>query len=344
LINKTKVNNWGKKLPMKDPLEILRNVENALNELKGVNSISFDNLKDLKSYFLEISRVYYALAAMSRRKVLEKTIRDNAYDRLFPFRSLLEKRIHDSLNLHPSPLHLIKIITSKSFFGGSIKQGVSIRYPLSTCIPTQTCGGRCYAHDGRDRDYDRLFRGVLNGFVGIYYESNFSERGAILKLLNSEINLAIKISKEEAELAQQEGYTRKPRIRFSHVGELAATPNFTNDLATEIKKRAPEVSCVIYTRHPKANNLDGNLFVVNFTVEGPTDKRINYMPSKARLVSSSWDGGIFDKAEINFLEHHVEKIHVAQKEGNICPVTLNHKITTTCDSARCQKCFVAKLD
>ncbi len=327
---------------MRDSLEIIKDVDEKFNELKNSTPKYFEDIKDIKNHFIEISRVYYALAAMSRRKVLETTTRDAAYDRLFSFRSLLEKRIHESLDLYPSPLKLIKLITSKSFFGGSIKQGVSIRYPLSTCIPTQTCGGRCYAHDGRDRDYDRLFRGVLNGFVGIYYEANLNERKTIFNLLNSEINLAIKKCKEEAQLAQKEGYTRIPRIRFSHVGELTATPNFTNDLAREIKRRAPDVSCVIYTRHPKAHNLDEDLFVINFTIEGASDKRIDYLPSKARLVSSSWDGEIFDKAEINFLEHHVEKIHIAQKNGNICPVTLNHKIITTCDSARCEKCFVSK--
>ena len=121
---------------------------------------------------------------------------------------------------------------------------------------------------------------------------------------------------------------------------MAATPEFTNALALEIKKRNPKVQCVIYTRHPKAKLLDINLLVVNFTLEGAGDVREKFVPQGARIVNSAWDGNINEAAEINFLEHHVEKSTIAKGGGSICPVTANHKVTPSCDSAHCQKCFV----
>ena len=60
----------------------------------------------------------------------------------------------------------------------------------------------------------------------------------------------------------------------------------------------------------------------------------------ARIVNSAWDGEVYVGAEVNFLEHHVEKAAVSKGDGSICPVTANHKQTPSCDLARCQKCFV----
>jgi len=42
----------------------------------------------------------------------------------------------------------------------------------------------------------------------------------------------------------------------------------------------------------------------------------------------------------DFLEHHVEKSSTSSARGSVCPVTVNHKSTPTCDSARCERCFV----
>ena len=146
--------------------------------------------------------------------------------------------------------------------------------------------------------------------------------------------------RRESILSARQGFQRRPRIRFSHVGEMAATPQFANALAQEIVHRAPDVRCIVYTRHPLANRFDPNLLIVNFTVDGHGDSRISFKPRAARLVSSSWDGNLLEEAEINFIEHHVEKSARPSGSGQSCPVTLHHDVTPSCDSARCEKCFV----
>jgi hypothetical protein len=331
---------WGSKKPMREASDVLDDANKCYSKLKKVALPPFLGVHGVRDFFLEPSRHYYSLAAMSRRRVVDASIRDTSIDRLFSMRTILETRIDESLRLIPDQEALLKQVTKSSFFGKSIKQGVSIRYPLSTCVPTKSCGGRCYAHDGRDRDYQRLFRGVLNGFIGSSYEDKPYLRGLIMKSLSREIDQAIRAAREDALLAKRTGFNRMPRIRFSHVGEMTKTPTFANDLAKTIKSRDSEISCVIYTRHPDANKIDSSVFVVNFTVEGSSDKRIEFMPRGSRLVCSSWDGEIFDRAEVNFLEHHVDKFSTPTGYGGICPVTVDHKATPTCDSARCYKCFV----
>lgn len=159
-------------------------------------------------------------------------------------------------------------------------------------------------------------------------------------LLSKSIDKGVEAALIDQASALKGGYNRLPRIRFSHVGEMAATPEFTNALAAEVKKRNPEVQCVIYTRHPKAKLLDTNLLVVNFTLEGAGDVRAKLAPAGSRIVNSAWDGDLNKSAEINFLEHHVEKSTIAKGAGSICPVTANLRKTPSCDSAFCQKCFV----
>ena len=331
---------WGPRRRLREPLFIMQEAIRAYGALKLSNDLSLSSLQSIKEHFAKPSRSYYSLAALSRRAHLDDTVRAEAYKLLFPLRVLLEERIVDALRSVDRPMDTVLKVGCKSFFGKSIKQGLSIRYPLSTCVPTSHCGGRCYAHDGRDRDYQRVFRGALNGFVGLHYEGHPEDRAEILSRLSKQIDEVIALSRTEALAAAEDGYIRSARIRFSHVGEMAATPNFANDLARAIKTRAPDVSCVIYTRHPDAASLDAALFVVNFTVDGINDKRVEFLPANARLVSSSWDGKLFPEAVVNFLEHHVEKSSKSLGSGVACPVTENHKEMPTCDSARCERCFV----
>jgi hypothetical protein len=331
---------WGSRQRMREASLVLRDAVDTYHELKVSQAGSFPSIEKLKAHFAGPSRAYYSLAAMSRRAHLDAGTKEEAYKLLFPLRALLETRIIEALQTIQNPIDIVLTFGCKSFFGKSIKQGVSVRYPLSTCIPTLQCAGRCYAHDGRDRDYQRLFRGALNGLVGLHYERNPDDRHLIISQLSKQIDEVIALSRSEAFSAAEGGYRRKPRIRFSHVGEMAATPTFANDLAAEIRRRDPEISCVIYTRHPEAKHLDPATFVVNFTVEGAHDKRIKFRPAGSRLVSSSWDGHIFQEADVNFLEHHVEKSSTSSARGSVCPVTVNHKSTPTCDSARCERCFV----
>jgi hypothetical protein len=120
---------------------------------------------------------------------------------------------------------------------------------------------------------------------------------------------------------------------------MVATPEFTNWLARQIKDLDHRVVCIAYSRHPNAQLYDPELFVLNFTIDGSDDSRRKNMPKHARLVSSAWDGVLVEHAEINFLEHHVEKGAEARGNGLICPVTLNHGQLSSCDAAACDRCF-----
>jgi hypothetical protein len=288
------------------------------------------------------AKAYFALAALTRRKQLAAIHREQGLDRLFKMRVFLERKMLEEIQHNSDRLSIMSEATKESFFGNSKKQGVSIRYALASCVPTNRCGGRCYAHDGRDRELQHVFRGVLNYFVGVSYEHGTSViRGKIMALLSKAIDKAIAAAILDQKSALVLGFQRLPRIRFSHVGEMAFTPNFTNHLAAEIQSRDPTIKCVIYTRHPKAAQLNTKLLVVNFTVEGSSDKRLSYAPGGARLVNSSWDGVLNESAEINFLEHHVQDVRSGIGTGTVCPVTMHHKSTPSCDLARCEKCFVS---
>ena len=47
-----------------------------------------------------------------------------------------------------------------------------------------------------------------------------------------------------------QGWSRRPHIRFSHVGEMAAYPSFTNALARQVRDLSDEpLTVVIYTRN-----------------------------------------------------------------------------------------------
>jgi len=158
-------------------------------------------------------------------------------------------------------------------------------------------------------------------------------------MLKPLIKYGVDAAVKEAYAAKGSGFERSPRIRFSHIGEMIATPKFTNWLAHEIKETNRNVQCVVYTRHVEASEYDPNLFVVNFTVDGSGGDRLIYMPVGARLVASAWDGNLNAVAEINFLEHHSDRHSSALGQGPVCPVTADHSSAPTCDLAKCDKCF-----
>ena len=326
---------------MRDAHVILKEATTEAAALSLLDTIIYGSLPHLRESFVPVSRSYFALAAMTRRTELDENSRAEGLAKLFRMRTLIESRLLEQFRFNADKIPIELEATKESFFGKSKKQGVSIRYALASCFPTATCGGRCYAHDGRDRELLHIYRGVLNYYVGLEFENGSLERRQqVLGLLSKSIDKGVEAALVDQASALTEGYNRLPRIRFSHVGEMAATPEFTNALALEVKKRDPKVQCVIYTRHPKAKLLDTNLLVVNFTLEGAGDVREKFVPNGARIVNSAWDGDINEAAEINFLEHHVEKSTIAKGAGSICPVTANHKVTPSCDSALCQKCFV----
>jgi hypothetical protein len=338
---KPTLSRWGGRRPTRTAAQVFALAEAALAQLTADKPSICGGPAEICQRYLEPSRAYYALAAFSRRKGIEESQRLDALDRVFGIRALLERRMLESLLLAEPRAATLKHCAKPSFFGKSIKQGVSVRYPLVTCMPTQLCGGRCYAHDGRDRDLQRLFRGVQNYFVGLMFERGDEQvRQEVMTALSRGIDEAIAAARAECQASVESGFTRSPRIRFSHVGEMAATPAFTNRLAQVIRMRAPDLACIIYSRHANAARLDPATFIVNFTVDGATDPRLRFRPAGARLVSSSWDGQVLPDADVNFLEHHVEKATAPMRSGNCCPVTLDHANTPSCDSAHCDRCFV----
>ena len=322
----------------RDVIDVILDARTTLEQAKKLPVIRNLTVADVKLSFASACAGYYALAAASRRKHISQADQHAAFSLLFWVRSTLEATI---LGHVAACKDIEEAALTDSFFGRSSKQGVSIRYPLHSCVPTKDCGARCYAHDGRDREIHLLFRGVLNYWVGSTYEgSSTLVRARLMEKLKQLAHKATATALAEAAQAGAAGFARPARILFSHVGELVATPIFANDLARAVKAIAPEIECVVYTRHPDAALLDPMLFTVNFTLESGSDPREKYIPPHSRIVGSAWDGIPIPSADINFLEHHVEK-HVASTQGGrICPVTIAPKQTPSCDSARCVACFV----
>lgn len=324
-----------------DPDAVLSAADQVLSTLRGRQAQPAQDLRALKYRYAAECRAYYSVAALTRRRILDGNIREQALSKLFRVRSSLERAIIADLACRGLSYDTVRQWSSRSFFGVSAKQGVSVRYALASCIPTRRCGGGCYAHDGRDRELHHIFRGALNYFIGqTYGQLGVNDRDQLFAELADAISYGISAARREQAASRQIGFDRQPRIRFSHVGEMAATPEFTNDLAREIRRIDDEVACVIYSRHPSARLLDKSLLIVNFTLEGDADLRSAWVPENARVVASAWRGKLSSVAEINFLEHHVEKVERPLGLGAICPVTVDHEAKTSCDAARCQLCFV----
>jgi hypothetical protein len=330
--------------PPPDPDRFLAEAYSWIEKITAAKFVCADDLRHLKFIFSRSFQVYYTLSAISRRDGLNSSSRDEILGFLYRYRSILEGAILDSFSRLKSDRELERSAYDKKFFGVSKKQGVSIRFPLISCVPTQTCGGRCYAHDGRDRELHLVFRAALNYYVGSQFEAGSEgKRIEILNRLKPALRYGVSMAQSDARAAAEMGYVRLPRIRFSHIGEMVALPHFANALASEIKKMDREIQCVIYTRHPSASKLDDNLFIINFTLEENADSRKKFIPPRARIVNSSWDGKVNADAEINFLEHHVEKVAEAEVDAKICPVTASHSLIDSCDKARCVKCFVPTM-
>ena len=307
---------------------------------KAASKVEHSNFNHLIETYHEAGRIYFSLAARSRSRSCPPEEKAQIDNRLFLARTLIENSMIESISLNLDPF--FDLIFKKGFFGYSTKQGVTVRFPLSTCKPTKRCGGGCYAHDGRDKHLVSIARVVFNFLAIQYFQSvNFFEIPSTKRdYFFSQIDKAIDYAKSEANAAEVNGYIRRPRIRLSHVGELAAYPEFTNWLSKHITERSDgTVDSIIYTRHPNASKLDAQSMIVNFTVESNLDIRKKYAPIGAHLVASSWGGHAYESVSVNFLEHHGRTNFQMTGAGPVCPVTVNHELTPTCDSARCSRCF-----
>ncbi|MBV8094441.1 MAG: hypothetical protein JO110_14690 [Acetobacteraceae bacterium] len=269
-------------------------------------------------------------------------MRNAALRLVFRVRVLMENAIRQSIaaGVAEGAGDFRTLLSQGSFFGSSKKQGTSLRMPLSSCVPTRLCGAGCYAHDGRDAVAASVVRGVVNGFVAESFESGSGPlRHHILQLLEPHTRCAI--DRARAELARlPPGYARRAHVRFSHVGEIVAFPEFANTLAAQVTALSNgEVDCVVYTRHPGAKRLDTGRMVVNFTLDQSSQARREWAPPGARIVSSAFDGQLDPNAEVNFLEHHANRHLHPIGIGKVCPATAPETRVRTCDAMRCALCF-----
>ena len=186
------------------------------------DSLSSSNLKHI--YCQEL-KSYFALAGLSRSLTAPSEMVDEAYNLVFAVRVAIEKEIRASvMQLVKRDSAQLPRLFDGSFFGTSKKQGVSVRMPLLACNTTSLCAAACYAHDALDATPNSVIRGVLNGCIAELHErGDRTMRCLVIKLLGPSIRRAVRASIAESNLAKST-FMRQPRIRFSHVGEIAAFP------------------------------------------------------------------------------------------------------------------------
>jgi len=310
-----------------------RNTDYAVQSVSGLRALFADEL-----------RRYFALAALSRSTTAPAQMVSDAMALVFRVRVVLEQAIAaaltdlasregiGALDLNHEPLH-----------GYSKKQGVSIRMPLSSCVPSKVCGAACYAHDVLDAAPGSVVRGAINGAVAAWYElGDVRQREELLGALGRPVRRMVEVARKDARIASP-AFVRRPRIRFAHVGEFAAFPEFANALAKLVRESSDGgVDCVVYTRHPDARLLNPELFVVLFSLDESSEDRRRFVPAAARVVRSAFGGQITDTVDVNFLEHH-RWVHIKPiGTGNICPSTAPEAKVRTCDACRCDFCFKPK--
>lgn len=290
----------------------------------------------------EILTNYWNLSILSRADSKYPVLSSKAKKIIFRVRVSIEKSIEKALKLSltSGSIHFSDLFVS-NIFSSSIKQGVSLRLPLSSCVPTKNCSWSCYAHDGMDAGRYAVIKGAINGFIAKEFENGSLEnRSAIERLLTLQVDKAIKVAARDQ---KNSDFSRDARIRFSHVGDIAEFPDFANTFARLVKERSKStVRCVVYTRHPNVAKLNEELYVVNFTVDRDSEDRRSWVPDTARIVYSAWDGISNDNVDVNFLEHHRFSQQENTGNGNICPVTIPINRLSTCDEAKCDLCFVKK--
>jgi hypothetical protein len=182
----------------------------------------------------------------------------------------------------------------------------------------------------------------MNGWLaGTFEKGDESTRALIIKELVPHAKSAVKNAIKELS-SLPIGFTRRPFIRFSHVGEIVAFPDFANALANlVITQSKGGVDCVVYTRHRNVSKLDPSLWVINFTLDPASMKRKEWAPDHARIVFSAFGGVTSRVAEVNFLEHHRHG-HTPKTAGTgrVCPATAPETKVRTCDACHCNRCFV----
>lgn len=285
---------------------------------------------------------YFRLCALSRNKNADPQMASAATNLLFRTRVILESHVQELIASAPGAwVAKLRGLGINAFYGLSKKQGVSLRMPLNTCRPTSLCAGGCYAHDVLDAASPAIVRGAINGFIANTFEqSGAADRELIINMLLPATRRAVRAALREIK-GLPDGFSRRPYIRFSHVGEIVAYPSFANALAQQVSEQSGgSVDCVVYTRHHNARLLNAASWVINFTLDPVSHDRRAWAPNDARIVYSAFGGEISAEAEVNFLEHHRHSHLAATKgDGTICPATMPNCDVRTCDACRCSTCF-----
>ena len=286
-------------------------------------------------------KFYFALCGLSRSKSAPKDMSQAATNIVFKVRALIERSIQSSVlnTIRENPDTIHRIFEGK-FYGFSKKQGVSVRFPLTSCVPTRDCSSGCYAHDVLDAAPNAVVRGALNGCVATLFEDGPSPiRSLITRKLRPHTRRAVRASLRELDFLEP-GWSRRAYIRFAHVGEMSAYPLLADTLADQVIELSDgHVDCVVYTRHPNAGKLDPSKWIVNFTLDHGSMKRREWAPASSRLVYSAWDGVVDNSVEINFLEHHRWSHLSSSGSGPVCPATLPETTIRSCDAVQCDLCF-----
>ena len=319
----------------------LNTVEEHIETLKWANSYEGDKKDEYCSSIKEILALYrpellkyFALTVLAQSKSADSSLANQALRQLFRIRVHLEKSLEYTLDRSDFE----KIIREGKFFGASKKQGISVRMPLWTCEPTPLCSNRCYAHDTLDAAPGSVLRGAINGQIAKRYENGSeTERKWVIDSIDSHINKAITDSIREA---ANSGWSRAPRIRFSHVGDIVEYADFANEMARQIKEKSEgQVVSVVYTRRKNVIDLDPDLWVINFTLDTASLERKKWIPDYAHTVFSAFDGITSETAYVNFLEHHRWSHCSPKGKGVLCPATIPETESRTCDSLLCDRCF-----
>lgn len=297
-----------------------------------------DGIQDLKL----ILGNYFALASIARNKNQSRIQREVAEDLIFDVRVKLEKLAVIFL----SDAQLCdevykKMVFSGNMFGSSKKQGVSLRLPLASCVPSKLCKSSCYAHDALDATPNSVLRGAINGYIASKFEENKLGNDK-LNWIEKQVERAVKKAVHESnEVACQ--FSRKARIRLAHVGEAAAYPNFINHLSSLIKKLSNSyVDPIVYTRHPNANLLDTNNINMLFSIDASSLDRERFAPQGSIITYADFgDSPPIRAYDVIFKEHHPNE-HSVKDAENICPVSIRLNGARSCDAARCNVCFERK--
>ena len=307
--------------------------------------VSVVTSKALYEFYVDDLKNYFRLCALARSTTAIPSLIASALKDVFAVRSLIEKSIIRSIE--DAELRLqdkVSGILENNFFGFSKKQGTSLRLPLNSCNPTKLCAPGCYAHDVLDAAPFAVIRGALNGWIARTFEKGDAEtRAMILRELLPHAKSAIRNAYKEL-TSLPNGFKRRPFIRFSHVGEIVAFPDFANALAALVTELSDKgVDCVVYTRHKSVSKLDPSIWVINFTLDPSSMSRKSWAPDYSRIVFSAFGGVTSKVAEVNFLEHHRHG-HISKTAGTgrVCPATAPETIVRTCDACKCNRCFVKK--